>query len=151
MQWLGEVDVQAGSQLSLVAKHDTYSISFAWPESSTRVSTGQVTESTECTSSIARPAASEDGSRGASAGENSCKSSNPLDSARSIVDAHGTSDRLGHTNNDSAAGNSNQGSEDFPADVPSMDMQSQQEDVPPRAPGTKQARGVPLMVRCLLF
>ena len=32
VQWMEEVEVQAGCQLHLVAKHDTYSISFAWAD-----------------------------------------------------------------------------------------------------------------------
>lgn len=153
MQWLGEEDVQAGSQLSLVAKHDTYSISFAWPASSTDAPTGQVTnqsKSTDCASSMARSAAREDGSWGAGADESSSQGSNPLDSAGSTMDAHDTSDGLAHGSNSSAASNSNQGSRDFSVGHDSRSVLSQQELVPLLASGTKQASEVPLMVRCLL-
>ena len=153
MQWLDEADVQAGSQLCLVAQHDTYSISFAWPASSTAVSAGQVTDqikNTDCTSSIARPAASQGDVRGTSAGESSCKSSSPVDSAGSVVNEFGTSDRLVFAHNSSTADNSNQGSRDVPAGHDSRNVQSQQEDVSLPASGTKQASGVPLLVCCLL-
>ena len=151
VQWLGEVDAQAGSQLSLVAKHDTYGISFAWPASSPEVPTGQVTdqgENTNCASSMARPAARKDGSRGACAGESSSKGSNPFDSAGRTVDELGTSDRLAHLPNSS--GNTNQGSREPPAGRDSSNVESQQGDAPLPTLGTKQASGVPFMVCCLL-
>lgn len=151
MQWLGEVDVQAGSQLSLDAKHDTYGISFAWPAASTQVPTSQVTdqgESMDCTSSIAGPAAREDGSWGASAGESSSKGSHPVDSAGRAVDDLCTSDRLAHVPNSS--NNNHQGGREFAAGRDSSNMRSQQEDAPLPALGTQQANGVPLMVCCML-
>ena len=153
MQWLAEVDVQAGSQLSLVAKHDTYSISFAWPAASTDTSTAQVADqskNTDYTSSIARLAARQGGVRGAGAGESSCRGSNPLDSLGSIMDELGISDGLACAHNSSTAGDSNQGSRDFPAGHDSRKVQFQHEDAPLSAADIKQASGVPLMVCCLL-
>lgn len=62
MQWLEEVEVQAGSQLNLTASHDTYGISFAWPAPAPETpaeQTIQCSEDTHQASSIyTAPAAS---------------------------------------------------------------------------------------------
>ena len=40
VQWIQEKQLAAGSQMNLVTKHDTYSISFAWPAGSDDSATG---------------------------------------------------------------------------------------------------------------
>lgn len=153
MQWLGEEDVQAGSQLSLTAKHDTYGISFAWPASSTKLPTGQLDDQSHATnsaSSIAGPSARDDNARDAEAGgSTSLSSSSALDISGSIVD--GYSHRLGHVHNNSAGCDDKQGSRDWPAGHDSKGVQSRQGGVPLPTSGTRPATAVPLVVRGLLY
>lgn len=53
MQWVEEVRVEPGTNLTLLAKHDTYSISFAWhaPQDASLHSSTHVESHTSCTCS----------------------------------------------------------------------------------------------------
>lgn len=147
--------MQAGSQLRLTTKHDTYGISFAWPASDPNLPTEQPidqSENADIASSIPGPSgagARDECVRNASAGETTSSCHSTLNSAGRIVDAHDASDRRMHEPNSSANGDGNQGSGPMSAGHRSKNLQSQQGEVPFPSSGTRRAGGVPLMVRRL--
>lgn len=86
MQWLEEVEVQAGSQLNLTASHDTYGISFSWPASNPETPAEQTihcSEGTHQESSTPVPPA-------VSAGDSAITHDDKLSSAGSSSTVDGT-------------------------------------------------------------
>ena len=152
VQWLSEEDVQAGSQLSLTAQHDTYGISFAWPSSSTKLPTSQLEDQSPVTnsaSSTAVPSARDNNASDAEAGGSHSISSSTIDMSSSILNGFGNSDQLGHIHSNNVGCDSKEGSRDLPAGHDGV--QSQQVDAPLPTSGSRPASAVPLMVRGLLY